>query len=98
MGREAADTTPGKKNDFQVCDKRTDSAKDLMNANGHLNVGSLRRLLEALGEDSFESIALLERWIASVNHDLIELGNFTPKELDANMENYSRSAALSEAM
>lgn len=55
-------------------------------AKGYFTVDGLRRVLEDLGEDAFETLTYYERWILSVNQNLIEWGAYTTAELAAKME------------
>ncbi|MEM8777248.1 MAG: hypothetical protein AAGF53_19675 [Pseudomonadota bacterium] len=51
-----------------------------------MNVHGLRRAQEDVGEEAFEKYTYYERWIASVNQNMIEAGVYTLEELGARME------------
>ena len=58
----------------------------LTSAKGHFTVDGLRRALEDMGEDAFETMTYYERWIASVTRNMVEAGAFTIEELNARMD------------
>jgi hypothetical protein len=66
-------------------EKRVDALLRLSTAKGYFTVDGLRRVLEDMGEDTFETMTYYERWIASVTQNLIEAGAFTIEELNARM-------------
>ena len=57
----------------------------LCSGKGYFTVDGLRRALEDMGEDAFESMSYYERWIASINQNLIESGAYTIEELGVKM-------------
>ncbi|MEM1422102.1 MAG: ScnB-like protein [Pseudomonadota bacterium] len=72
--------------DYALWEKRVDALMVLASAKGYFTVDGLRRALEDMGEESFETMTYYERWIASVTQNLIESGAFTIEELRAQME------------
>ena len=52
---------------------------------GHFTVDGLRRVLEDMGPEAFETMTYYERWIASTNQNLIEAGVYTTSELAQRM-------------
>jgi len=54
-------------------------------ARGHFTVDGLRRALEDMGEDAFETMTYYERWVASLNQNLVEAGGYSLEELGAKM-------------
>lgn len=79
------DTSPEQHN-FSLWEKRVDALMILGSAKGFFTVDGLRRVLEDMGEDAFETLTYYERWILSVNQNLIEGGAYTTAELAAKME------------
>ena len=57
----------------------------IASSKGHFTVDGLRRVLEDMGEEAFETMTYYERWIASVNQNLIEAGAYSLTELSAKM-------------
>ena len=57
---------------------------------GLFTVDALRRVLEDMGEEAFETMTYYERWIASINQNLLETGVYSVAELGAKMEAVAR--------
>lgn len=85
MGGDAAGPIPTDQHDFSMCEKRIDALMVLASKRGLFTVDGLRRVLEDMGEDAFETMTYYERWIASVNQNLIEAGTYSTAELAEKM-------------
>ena len=85
MGGDAAGPVPQDSHDFALWEKRVDALMVLCSGQGLFTVDGLRRVLEDMGEDAFETMTYYERWIASVNQNLIESGTYTTAELAERM-------------
>lgn len=85
MGGDAAGPVPTQQHDFSLWEKRVDALMIIASAKGHFTVDGLRRVLEDMGPDAFETMTYYERWIASVNQNLIEAGVYTTSELAQRM-------------
>ena len=72
--------------DFALWEKRVDALMVLCGGKGLITVDGLRRVLEDMGEEMFEKYSYYERWIASVNQNLIETGVYSLEELGARMQ------------
>lgn len=84
--------------DFALWEKRVDALMVLCGGKGLFTVDGLRRALEDMGEDAFEKHTYYERWIASVNQNLIEAGAYTLDELAQKMDAVAaRGASYGEA-
>lgn len=98
MGGTAAGPVPDAQHDFALWEKRVDALMILCSAKGHFTVDGLRRALEDMGEDAFESMTYYERWVASVAQNLVEAGVVTQSELATRMEQVaSRGTTYGEA-
>lgn len=86
MGGQDAGPVPKDSHDFAIWEKRVDALLVLCGNKGLMNVHGLRRALEDMGEEAFEKYTYYERWIASVNQNMIEAGVYTLEELGARME------------
>lgn len=86
MGGDAAGPVPTDQHDFALWEKRVDALMILGAARGHFTVDGLRRALEDMGEQAFEDMSYYERWIASINQNLIEAGVYSLEELGSKME------------
>ena len=85
MGGDAAGPVPTQQHDFSLWEKRVDALMIIASAKGHFTVDGLRRVLEDMAPDTFEAMTYYERWIASVNQNLIEAGVYTTSELALRM-------------
>jgi hypothetical protein len=85
MGGDAAGPIPTDQHDFALWEKRIDALLVLASSKGHFTVDGLRRVLEDMGPEAFETMTYYERWIASVNQNLIEAGVYTTAELAQRM-------------
>ncbi|MEO1330846.1 MAG: ScnB-like protein [Pseudomonadota bacterium] len=84
--------------DYALWEKRVDALMVLTSSKGLMTVDSLRRVLEDMGPESFETMTYYERWIASVTQNMIEAGVFTVEELRAKTaEIAARGATYGEA-
>lgn len=48
---------------------------------GVFTVDGLRRVLEDMGEEAFETMTYYERWVASLNQNMLEQGVYTVADL-----------------
>ena len=51
-----------------------------------MRVDELRRGIESLGEDAYNTLGYYERWIASITNILVEKGVLTREEIDARVQ------------
>lgn len=72
--------------DYALWEKRVDALMVLSTAKGYFTVDGLRRVLEDMPKEAFETQSYYERWIQSVTQNLMEAGVFTPGELGVKME------------
>ena len=95
---DLAGPVPMEGHDFALWEKRVDALVMLAQASGLMNVDGLRRVLEDMGEDAFETMTYYERWVASLNQNLLEAGLYTVAELGERMEAVrARGATYGEA-
>lgn len=85
MGGKDADQIARGEHDFALWEKRVDALMRIASSKGFFTVDGLRRVLEDMGEDAFETMTYYERWIASVTENLIEAGVISLDELNARM-------------
>jgi len=76
---------PTEDHEFALWEKRVDALMVLGSGKGYFTVDGLRLVLEDMGEAAFETMTYYERWIASINQNLIEGGAYTTAELAAKM-------------
>lgn len=89
MGGQPADAVDPVSHDFELWEKRVDALQVITSTQGLFTVDGLRRVLEDMGEEAFETMTYYERWIASVNQNLIEAGTYTLEELGTKMAEVS---------
>ena len=90
MGGQPAGPVPMEGHDFALWEKRVDALMVLCSAKGHFTVDGLRRVLEDMGEQAFDTLTYYERWVAAVNQNLIEAGVYTTHDLALRMEQVAR--------
>lgn len=84
-GLEAGPVTPDE-HDYAPWEKRVDALMMLLSARGLLKVDELRRNVEALGPEAYDTMSYYERWIASITATLLQRGVLTSDELGRAME------------
>jgi hypothetical protein len=90
MGGDLAGPVPTDQHDFALWEKRVDALMVLCAGKGLFTVDGLRRVLEDMGADAFETMTYYERWVASVNQNLIEAGSYSTAELANRMDAVAR--------
>ena len=81
MGGDPAGSIDHNQHDFALWEKRVDALMVLCSAAGLMNTDSLRRVLEDMGTEAYETMTYYERWIASVSQNMVEFSAFTTREL-----------------
>jgi len=98
MGGKAAGEVDQAEHDYALWEKRVDALRALASGKGYFTVDGLRRSLEDMGEEAFETMSYYDRWMASTCQNLIAEGAFTIEELNARMEAVkARGATYGEA-
>jgi len=98
MGGQPAGDIDLSEHDFALWEKRVDALMIIGSAKGFFTVDGLRRALEDMGEQAFETMTYYERWVAAVNQNLVESGVYTLEELGAKMEDVkARGTTYGEA-
>lgn len=93
MGGDPAGEIPFDQHDFALWEKRVDALMVLCSGKGLFTVDGLRRVLEDMGPDAFETMSYYERWVAAVNQNLLEAGSYSLSELAERMEQVARRGA-----
>ena len=67
-----------------LSEKRVDAIMTLLGDDKRrlMRVDELRRGIESLGEDAYNSLSYYERWIAAITNALVEKGVLTRDEID----------------
>ncbi len=85
MGGLPADGIDRAEHDYALWEKRVDALMVLATSKGLFTVDGLRRVIEDMGPEAFARLSYYERWILSVNRNLIEAGAYAPDELAAKL-------------
>ena len=81
MGGDPAGDINHDQHDFALWEKRVDALMVLASSTGLMNTDSLRRALEDMGVEAYETMSYYERWIASVSQNMVEAGAFSTEDL-----------------
>jgi hypothetical protein len=81
MGGLPAGPVERREHDYALWEKRVDALMMLLTARGLLRVDELRRNIEALAPDAYETMSYYERWMSAVTHTLLQRGVLTSDEL-----------------
>lgn len=85
MGGLPAGTVEPAEHDYQLWEKRVDALMVLLTAKGLMTVDELRRGIEALPPDAYDSMSYYERWMHSVCAVMLQRGAITTEELRARL-------------
>ena len=86
MGGLPAGPVGREEHDYALWEKRVDALLVLAQTKGLFTVDGLRRAIEDMGEEAFESMSYYERWIAAISQNLVESGVYSLEELGRRME------------
>ena len=85
MGGLPADRIGVNEHDYALWEKRVDALMVLLSAAGRMTVDELRKNIESIGPDAYDSMTYYERWIHSIGQTLIQRGVITIDELGRKM-------------
>ncbi len=70
--------------DVTLSEKRVDALIILLGDDKRrlMRVDELRRAIESLGADAYDTLSYYERWISAITHILVEKGVLTRAEID----------------
>ena len=98
MGGDAAGPVLPGDHDYALWERRVDALMVLCSTKGLFTVDGLRRAIEDMGEEAFETMSYYERWIAAVTQNLVESGSLTLDEIGTRMaEIAARGGTYGEA-
>lgn len=98
MGGLPAGPVDRKEHDFALWEKRVDALYLLCSSKGLFTVDALRRVLEDMGPQAFETQSYYERWVQSINQNLLEAGVYSVDELGRRMQDVAtRGETYAEA-
>jgi len=85
MGGLPAGRIEPTEHDYALWEKRVDALMVLLSAAGRMTVDELRKNIESIGPDAYDSLTYYERWIHSISQTLIQRGVITIDELGRKM-------------
>lgn len=85
MGGGPAGDINREEHDYALWEKRVDALMVLGWAKGYFTVDGLRRVLEDMPQDAFETQSYYERWVQSINQNMLEGGAYSIQELAEKM-------------
>ena len=87
MGGLPAGKVEVSEHEFALWEKRVDALMVLLSQQGRnlLNVDELRRNIESIGGDAYETMTYYERWVFSITQTMIQRGVVSIDELNKKM-------------
>ena len=78
-----------------LSEKRVDALMMLLGDRGRrlMRVDELRRAIESLGADAYDTLSYYERWISAIANILVEKGMLTRAEIDRRIAEIEARAA-----
>lgn len=92
MGGLPAGKVEKTEHDYAPWEKRVDALNVLLARRGHLRVDQMRRNIEALPPDAYETMSYYERWMSAIANSLLQRGLITAEELGRKMEDVAKRA------
>ena len=98
MGGRPAGPVARTDHDYALWEKRVDALLVLLSHKDsrHMTVDELRRNIEGLGSQAYETLSEYERWMHSIAQTLIQRGVITGDELGRKMADVEQRAARGE--
>ena len=90
MGGLPAGPVEQTEHDYALWEKRVDALLVLLTRKGLMTVDELRRNIESLGAEAYDTMSYYERWVYSISQTLIQRGVITIDELGRGMEEAKR--------
>ena len=87
MGGLPAGPVENSEHEFALWEKRVDALMALLSQKGKqlLTVDELRRNIESIGGDAYETMSYYERWVFSITQTMIQRGVISIDELNRKM-------------
>ena len=86
MGGQDAGPIVAEDHDYALWEKRVDAIRQIAADKGYFTVDGLRRALEDMGEEAFETMTYYERWMLATCQNMMAEGAFNTEELNAKMD------------
>ena len=85
MGGLPAGKVEPVEHDYAEWERRVDAMVQLLRGSGRITVDELRKNIEALPPQAYDTMAYYEKWIASLTQTLLQRGMVTTDELAKKM-------------
>ena len=95
MGGLPAGKVERTEHDHAEWERRVDAMVQLLRGGGRITVDELRKNIEALPPQDYDTMAYYEKWIASLTQTLIQRGVVTTDELGRKMEQVEKRCSPS---
>ena len=97
-GQHATGPVERAEHDYALWEKRVDALLVLLSHKDkrHMTVDELRRNIEGLGSEAYDTLSYYERWMHSIAQTLIQRGVITVDELGRKMADVQQRAARGE--
>jgi hypothetical protein len=95
MGGMPAGTVEPADHDYQLWEKRVDAFMVLLSRKGYMTVDELRKCIESLPPDAYDTMSYYERWMASICNVLIHRGVITVDEVRSKLADIEQRPAPS---
>ena len=86
MGGLPAGAVERTEHDYALWEKRVDALMVLLNRKKLLTVDELRRNIEGLGPEAYDTMSYYERWVHSITQTLLQRGVISADELGRRIE------------
>jgi hypothetical protein len=86
MGGQPAGKVERTEHDYAEWERRVDAMVQILRGRGRITVDELRKNIEALPPQDYDTMAYYEKWIASLTQTLLQRGLITTDELGRKME------------
>jgi Nitrile hydratase beta subunit len=98
MGGQPAGPVQHTEHDYALWEKRVDALLVLLSHKDvrHMTVDELRRNIEGLGTQAYDTLSYYERWMHSIAQTLLQRGVITIDELGRKMADVRQRAARGE--
>ena len=93
MGGLPAGKVEPTEHDYPEWQRRVDAMVQLLRLGGRITVDELRKNIEALPHEAYDSLSYYEKWISSLTQTLIQRGVISTDELGRKMEEVAKRAA-----
>ena len=86
MGGLPAGKLERTEHDYAEWERRVDAMVQLLRNHGRITVDELRKNIEALPPQAYDTMAYYEKWVASLANTLLQRGLVTSEEIGRKME------------